>query len=84
MSADNTNLGMTDEELQELLKSFESYYDSFHPDKSAKDKDKDTSKPVETYQTLQQRWRSEGKCPSCGELGEYVHMAPICSKHGVY
>ncbi len=30
------------------------------------------------------RWKDEGRCPYCGEMGEYVNFAPKCSKHGIY
>ncbi len=31
-----------------------------------------------------EQWRSEGRCPDCGELG-HVHLSTfICSKHGAY
>jgi len=30
------------------------------------------------------RWFREGRCPSCGELGDFVAGAPVCSVHGPY
>lgn len=30
------------------------------------------------------KWREEGRCPYCGELGRFVGCAPVCSKHGPY
>ena len=29
-------------------------------------------------------WKSEGKCPRCGELGRYSLSVAICSSHGEY
>jgi len=29
-------------------------------------------------------WYREGRCPWCGELGDFVHGAPVCSIHGPY
>lgn len=26
----------------------------------------------------------DGLCPQCGELGKYIALAPVCSKHGPY
>lgn len=30
------------------------------------------------------RWFEEGRCPYCGELGDFVGGAPVCSAHGPY
>lgn len=30
------------------------------------------------------QWKKEGKCPQCGELGHFVRLQPVCSKHGPY
>jgi len=27
---------------------------------------------------------NEGRCPQCKELGKYIALAPVCSKHGPY
>lgn len=32
----------------------------------------------------QSKWKEEGRCPQCGELGPFVHGAMTCSTHGVY
>ena len=31
-----------------------------------------------------QQWIKEGRCPTCGELGQFVNMNPVCSTHGTY
>jgi hypothetical protein len=28
--------------------------------------------------------QTEGGCPVCGEVGDYINLAPVCSTHGVY
>lgn len=27
---------------------------------------------------------TSGGCPICGEIGRFINLAPVCSKHGVY
>lgn len=34
--------------------------------------------------TQAQVWKTEGKCPSCGEFGKFTRTALLCSKHGIY
>ena len=33
---------------------------------------------------LHRAWLREGRCPLCGELGAFVAMGAVCSKHGPY
>lgn len=39
---------------------------------------------VEPSETYEQKMKSEGRCPKCGELGRYHIGQAICSKHGPY
>lgn len=34
--------------------------------------------------TTSDRWKKEGRCQKCGELGPFVHGAMTCSTHGPY
>lgn len=36
------------------------------------------------YETIEEKWKQEGRCPKCGELGRYSMSVPVCSKHGEY
>lgn len=29
-------------------------------------------------------WKEAGCCPKCGELGPYIRLQAVCSKHGPY
>ena len=31
-----------------------------------------------------ENWKTEGRCPQCGELGPFLRGAPCCSQHGPY
>jgi len=33
---------------------------------------------------LRRKWRKEGRCPHCGELGRFITFQPVCSLHGPY
>lgn len=36
-------------------------------------------------QAEREQWKSEGRCPQCGELGRFDHtLTMICSQHGPY
>lgn len=31
-----------------------------------------------------QVWKTEGRCPNCGEFGKFIRTSLMCSKHGIY
>lgn len=40
--------------------------------------------PTESPLKTAEKWKLEGRCPKCGELGDFVNLAMTCSNHGVY
>lgn len=39
---------------------------------------------IDLKQEQAKKWKSEGKCPTCGELGAFINLGMTCSKHGSY
>ena len=43
-----------------------------------------SSKNADEVVAKKKKWRKEGRCPECGELGRFINCVPVCSTHGPY